>query len=50
MDILLHWVEQLLVGGGSSNHVLLMQLWKLNIWQHERQLRKRYGLGNFIWN
>ena len=40
----LHWVERLLVGGVSSNHVLLIQLWKLNMWQHQRQLRKRYGV------
>ena len=32
MDMFLHWVEKLLVGGLSSNHVLLIQLWKLNMW------------------
>ena len=30
----------------SITHVLLIQLWKLNMWQ----LRKQYGLGNSLWN
>ena len=50
LDMFLNWVEQLLVGGVLSNHVLLIKLWKLNMWQHQRQLRKQYGLGNSLWN
>ena len=33
-----------------KHHVLLIQLWKLNMWQHQRQLKKQYGLGNSLWN
>ena len=36
LDMFLHWVEQLLFGGASRNHVLLVQLWKLTMWQHQR--------------
>ena len=32
MDMFLHKVEPLLVGGVPSNHVLLIQLWKLDTW------------------
>ena len=44
----LHWVEQLLARGVLSNHVLLIQLWKLNMWQLRRKLRKQDGLGNSL--
>ena len=50
LDMFLHWMKQLLVGGVSSNHVLMIKLWKLNMWQLQRQLRKQYGLGNSLWN